>query len=78
MVKNLHFSAGGVRDLGSIPESGKISWRRKWQPDPVFLPGQSHGQRTLMGYNPWVHKESDTTERLTLPFIIIFSLFIRL
>ena len=39
-------------------------WRRKWQPTPVLLPGKSHGQRSLEGYSPWGHKESDTTERL--------------
>ena len=38
--------------------------RRKWQPTPVFLPGESHGQRNLVGYRPWGCKESDTTERL--------------
>ena len=38
-------------------------WRRKWQPTPVFLPGKSHGQRSLAGYSPWGRKESDTTER---------------
>ena len=43
---------------------GKISWRRKWHPTPVFLPGKSHRQRTLVGYNPWGRKESNTTERL--------------
>ena len=37
-------------------------WRRKWQPTPVFLPGESHGQRSLMGCSPWGHTESDTTE----------------
>ena len=37
-------------------------WRRKWQPTPVFLPGESHGWRSLAGYGPWGHKESDTTE----------------
>ena len=42
----------------------KIPWRRAWQPTAVFLPGESHGQRSLMGYSPWGHKESDTTERL--------------
>ena len=31
---------------------GKIPWRRKWQPTPVFLPGESHGQRSLAGYSP--------------------------
>ena len=40
----------------------KILWRRKWQPTPVFLPGESHGQRSLVGYSPWGRKESDTTE----------------
>ena len=39
----------------------KIPWRRAWQPTPVFLPGESHGQRGLEGYSPWGHKESDTT-----------------
>ena len=47
------------------PWVGKIPWRRKWQPTPVFLPGESHGQRSLVGYNPWGCKESDTTEQLT-------------
>jgi len=37
-------------------------WRRNWQPIPVFLPGKSHGQRSLAGCNPWGHKESDRTE----------------
>ena len=43
---------------------GKISWRRFWQPTLVFLPGESHGQRSLAGYSPWGHKELDTTEWL--------------
>ena len=42
----------------------KIPWRRKWQPTPAFLPGKSLGQRSLVGYSPWGHKESDTAERL--------------
>ena len=42
---------------------GKIPWRRKWHPTPVFLPGESHGGRSLVGYSPWGHKESDMTER---------------
>ena len=40
----------------------KISWRRKWQPTPVFLPGKSYGQRRLVGYSPWGCKELDTIE----------------
>ena len=41
---------------------GKIRWRREWLPTPVFLPGKSHGQRSLVGYSLWGRKESDTTE----------------
>ena len=40
----------------------KIPWRRKWQPAPIFLPGESHGQRKLVDFSPWDHKESDMTE----------------
>ena len=40
----------------------KHLWRRKGHPIPVFLPGESHGQRSLAGYRPWGHKESDTAE----------------
>ena len=40
----------------------KLPWRRAWQPTPVFLPGESRGQRSLAGYSPWGPKESDTTE----------------
>ena len=50
------------------PWAGKIHWRRKWQPNPVFLPGEVHGQRRLAGYSPWGCKESAMTERLTLSF----------
>ena len=41
-------------------------WRRKWQPTPVFLPGESCGQRNLVGYNPWDHKELDMTKQLSM------------
>ena len=44
-------------------------WRRKWQPTPVLLPGESHGGRSLVGYSPWGHKESDMTERLHFHFL---------
>ena len=47
----------------------KIPWRREWQPTPVFLPAESHGQRSLEGYSPWTHKDSDTTEQ-TFTFTI--------
>ena len=59
MVKNLPaMQETWVQSLGQ-----EDPWRRKWQPTPVFLPGKSHGQRSLVGYSPWGCKESDTTER---------------
>ena len=45
----------------------KISWRKEWLPPPVFLPGEFHGQRSLVGYRPWGRKESDTTNSLNMP-----------
>ena len=53
MVKTPPANAG---DMGSIPV-GKISWRSKWPPTPVFLSGESHGERSLVGYSPWGRKE---------------------
>ena len=50
------------RRRGFGPWVGKIPWRRAWQPTPVFLPGEYHRQRSLAGYNPQDHKESDMTE----------------
>ena len=47
---------------GFNPCVGKIPWKRAWQPTPVFLPGESHGQRSLAGYSPWGHKELGTAE----------------
>ena len=47
---------------GFDPWVGKIPWRRKWQPTPVFFPGESCGQRNLAGYSAYGHTESDTTE----------------
>ena len=54
------------RRPGFNPWVRKIPWRREWQPTPVFLPGKYHGQRSLVGYSLWGHKESDTTKPLTL------------
>ena len=45
-----------------------LSWRRQWHPTPVFLPGKSHGRRSLVGCSPWGRQESDTTERLHFHF----------
>ena len=44
---------------------GKIPWRKAWQPTPGYLPGEPHGQRSLVGYSPWGHRESDMTEQLS-------------
>ena len=48
------------------PWVGKMPWSRKWQPTPVFLPGKSHGQRSLVDYSPPGHGESDTTKWLSM------------
>ena len=69
VVKNLSANAGDIRDAGSIPVS-KIPWRRAWQPTPVFLPKESHGQRSLVGYSPWGHKKLDTVEQLSTAWSI--------
>ena len=55
-------SACQYRRCGFDPWVGKIPWRSKRQPTPVFLPGEFHGQRGLAGYSPWGCKESDTIE----------------
>ena len=47
---------------GFNPWVGKIPWKRAQQPTPVFLPGEFHGQRNLVGYSPWGRKESDMIE----------------
>ena len=62
VVKNPPVRAGGRKRHGFDPWVKKIPWRRKWQPVPVFLPGESQGQRSLVGYSPWGCKESDMTE----------------
>ena len=49
-------------DLATSLTSYFNHWRRKWLPTPVFLPGESHGQRNLEGHGPWGHRELDTTE----------------
>ena len=61
MVKESTCKSGDTGDMGSIPASGDPR-RRKWQPTPVFLPGKSHGQRSLVGYSLWGLKELDVTE----------------
>ena len=51
---------------GFDPWVGKIPWKRVWQPTAVFLPGEFQGQRSLAGYDPWGHKELDTTNTFTI------------
>ena len=55
-----------MQETGYNPRVRKISWRREWLPTPLLLPGEFHEQRSLVGYSPWGHKESDATEQLTL------------
>ena len=62
VVNNLPDSAGYIREGGSIPGLGKKPWNKKWQPATVFLPGTFHGQRGLVGYRLWGHKELDMTK----------------
>ena len=67
VVKNLPANVGDMRhEFDSWVR--KIPWRKAGQPTPVFLPGESHGQRSLVGHSPWGHKELDTTEPLTLSY----------
>ena len=54
----------GVKRHKFVPWSWEDCWNGKWQPTPVFLPGISHGKRSLVGYNPWGYRESDMTEHL--------------
>ena len=61
-------SARNVGDLGSDPWVGKIPWRKKWQPTLVFLPGESHGRRSLVGYSPGVTKSQTRLSDFTFTF----------
>ena len=65
VVKNPPANVGDTGNLSWIPWVMKIPWRKKWQPTPVFLPGKSHGERSMVGYSPWGHKESNTTQQLS-------------
>ena len=68
-------SACNAGDLASIPVLGRFPRRRKWQPTPVFLLGESHGWRSLVGYSPRGRKELDMTE--WLHFLSFYSSFWR-
>ena len=66
------------------PWVGKIPWRRKRQPTSVFLPGEFHGQRSLVGYSPWGHESWTQLNRLSMSahtehlkkFCVFFNLFV--
>ena len=71
MILGCFLEAQTVKSLLAVWETfvwslwvGNILWRGKWQPTPVFLPGKSHGWRSLAGYSPWGRKQSDTTEQI--------------
>ena len=61
-------NAGDARDTGLFPGLGTSPRRKAWQPIPVFVPGESHGQRSLAGYSPRDLKEANRTEQRT-PFV---------
>ena len=73
MVKKLPANARDMKDMGLIPQTGKIPWRRAWQSTPIFLPGESHGQRNLAVYSPQGHKELDMTEATYHTCIILLD-----
>ena len=73
MVKNLP----AMGRPGFDPWVGKIPWRGKWQPTPLFLPGESHGQRSLAGYSPWNQLQRVTYNWATNPFTFFFPNYIR-
>ena len=65
VVKNLPVMPETCRKCRFDPWVRKVPWRRVWPPTPVFLPGNPHGQRCLVGYSPWGCKESDVTKHST-------------
>ena len=62
MAKNPPANAGDIRTVGLIPGLQRFPWRKEWRPTLVFLPGEFHGWRSLIGYSPEGGKELDTTE----------------
>ena len=66
--QNVLYLPANIRDMGFIPGLGRSTGGGKWQPTPIFLPENFLGQRSLTGYSPWGHKESDMTERLHFHF----------
>ena len=87
-IKGFHGGSDNKESACNAGDPGLIPERRKFQPTPVFLPGEFHRQRSLMGYSPWDRKESDTTEQLfkttinttkvsiTVIFLIVVVLYV--
>ena len=73
--KESAFNAGDTGDKSSIPPGSGDPLKRKWQPTPVFFPGQSHGQKSLAGYSLWGCKEPDMTERLNIHTQSLFQTY---
>ena len=71
MVKNPPANAGDIRDEGSIPGSERSPGGGQWQPIPLFLAGEPHGQRSLAGYSPWGCQGLDTAELLSMKVKVI-------
>ena len=77
-IKNSPTNTGDIRDMGLIPGPGRS---KAWQPTPVFLAGESHGERCLARYSPWGHKESDThthtvtASRFKIPALVISAFY---
>ena len=73
LIENSVFLEKGImaasKAEGKFKEIVHLTWRRRWHPTPVLSPGESHGQRSLVGCSPWGLYESDTTERLSLSCI---------
>ena len=67
-----------TKRCGFHPWMGETPWRKAWQPTPVFLPGKSHGRRTLVGYGTQGHKESDMTEVTQHSTVHILSIYQKL
>ena len=71
LVVQHEVSACSAGDVGSIPGSGKPPWRRKWQPTPAFLPGKSHGERSLAGHSPQGCKEFEEEQSRQMGCLLI-------
>ena len=73
VAKHPPANARDAGDAGFDPWVGKITWRKKWQPTPVFLPGESHGQRSLVGYSSQGRKEYTHTGLLRVQHLPLSS-----